>query len=203
MSILSIRSNIFVLIIMRIGLIKEGKTPPDKRVPLSPLQCRQILDDFDGVELRVQSSSIRKYQDEEYEEVGINVVDNLEDCDILLGVKEVPIEMLIPNKHYYFFSHTIKQQPYNSKLLRAILDKNITLTDYEAITNNKGVRLIGFGRYAGVVGCYNAIRAYGLKSERFDLKPAHQCSDRVEMEDELTKIDLPNNFKIVLTGLAE
>ena len=185
---------------MKIGLIKEGKTPPDKRVPLSPEQCKWIQDNYPDIQLVVQKSPIRKYKDETYAALGLQLVDHVNDCDVLLGVKEVPIDELIPNKKYFFFSHTFKKQPYNRKLLQAIIEKNIQLIDWETITNAKGQRLIAFGRFAGIVGCYNGLLGYGLKSERYNLKRAHFCEDREEMEGELDKLQLPNNFKLVITG---
>ncbi|MCB9188744.1 MAG: alanine dehydrogenase [Flavobacteriales bacterium] len=185
---------------MKIGIIREGKNPPDKRVPLSPEQCERILNDYPEVEIYVEKSEIRKFKDGEYERLGVAVVDNVEHCDVLIGVKEVPIEQLIPNKKYLFFSHTFKKQPYNRKLLNAILDKNIQLIDWEVITNSRGQRLIAFGRYAGIVGAYNGFLAYGKKSGKYDLKPANECEDRAEMEGQLDHVVLPKNFKIVLTG---
>ena len=185
---------------LKIGIIKEGKTPPDKRVALTPEQCEYIINKYDDVEIYVQKSDIRKFSDREYEKRGIAVVDDVSDCDVLIGVKEVPIDELIPNKKYIFFSHTFKEQEYNRELLQAIIDKNIQLIDWEVITNSKGQRLIAFGRYAGIVGCYNGFLAYGLKTKRYTLKPAHQCEDRAEMEAELPKVDLPSNFKAVITG---
>lgn len=187
---------------MKIGIIKEGKTPPDKRVPLTPKQCALVTNKFPEVEVYVQKSDIRAFSDQAYRDAGIDVVDSLENCDIIFGVKEVNIEDLIPNKHFFFFSHTIKKQPYNRNLLRAVLDKNIKLTDYEVLTNEKGIRLIGFGRYAGIVGCYNGFRTYGLKHDLYNLKPANQCEDRKEMEGELSKVKLPTDFKLVLTGFG-
>ena len=185
---------------MKIGLIKEGKNPPDKRVPLSPKQCKWITEKYPDVELVVQKSQIRRYKDQEYLNEGITLVDNIEDCDVLLGVKEVPIDQLIPNKKYFFFSHTLKKQPYNRKLLQAIINKKIQLIDWETITNAKRQRLIAFGRFAGIVGCYNGLLGYGLKSKRYSLKRAHKCEDRQEMEEELHKLSLPKDFKLVLTG---
>ena len=119
---------------------------------------------------------------------------------VLLGVKEVPIDQLISDKTYFYFSHTTKKQEYNRDLLRAMLDKNITMVDYEGLTSEKGTRLIGFGKYAGIVGCYNTFYAYGKRTKSYDLKRAYQCEDRAEMEEELKKIELPNDFKIVITG---
>lgn len=187
---------------VKIGLIREGKVPPDKRVPLTPAQCKQVMDTYEGVEVVVQTSAVRAFSDDQYRAEGIAVQDNLEDCEYIFGVKEVNIEDLIPNKTFMFFSHTIKKQPYNRKLLRAILDKKIQLIDYEVLRNKTGKRIIGFGRYAGIVGAYNGILALGKKTGRYDLKPAHACFDRQEMERELEKVKLPSDFKIVLTGFG-
>lgn len=187
---------------MVIGLIREGKTPPDKRVPLTPQQCVAIMETYPEVKVVVQKSPIRAFKDEEYAQLGIELLESLEDCDVILGVKEVQIPDLIENKHFFFFSHTIKKQPYNRALLQEIIKKKIKLTDYEVLTDERGVRLIGFGRYAGIVGCYNGFRTYGLKHGLYDLKPANQCADRVEMEGELSKVKLPNSTKIVLTGFG-
>ncbi len=185
---------------MKIGIIKEGKTPPDKRVPLSPTQCQEIKQKYPQINLVVQKSNIRKFKDKDYANAGIDLVDEVTDCDVLLGVKEVPIEDLIANKKYFFFSHTFKKQPYNRKLLQAIIEKNIQLIDWETITNSNGQRLIAFGRFAGIVGCFNGLLGYGLKTKRYKLKSAHLCEDRNEMEGELSMLDLPKNFKLVITG---
>lgn len=185
---------------MKIGVIREGKNPPDERVPLSPEQCLEIAKNYPEINLVVQSSNVRRYKDNEYTNLGVKVVDSVNDCDILIGVKEVPIKDLIDNKTYFYFSHTIKKQPYNRNLLLEMLNKNITMVDWETLTNKKGIRLIGFGKYAGIVGCYNTFYAYGKKTDTFHLKRAYQCEDRSEMEAELPKVKLPNNFKIVMSG---
>ncbi len=182
-----------------IGLIREGKSPPDKRVPLTPAQCRELLDTYPSVTLLVQSSPIRIYTDDEYRKAGIPVTEEMSECDILLGVKEVPIDHLIPGKTYLFFSHTIKEQPYNRPLLQAVLEKRIRLIDYECLTDTDGIRMIGFGRYAGIVGAYNGLIGYGKRTGRFDLKPAHQCIQMSEMKEELEKIEF-GTIKIVITG---
>jgi len=184
---------------MKIGVIKEGKIPPDRRVPLSPQQCK-LINEQPGIELVVQKSDIRKFTDAQYVSEGIELVDSVADCDVLIGVKEVPEEQLIPNKKYLFFSHTFKEQPYNRKLLKTILEKNIQLIDWEAITNSRGQRLIAFGRYAGIVGTYNAFLGYGIKFSRYALKRAFECEDKKEMEGQLVNVDLPSGFKVVLTG---
>lgn len=184
---------------IRIGIIQERKTPPDFRVPLTPKQCAQVVQTYSNVELFVESSPIRCFSDEAYEQEGIAVVDDVSHCDILFGVKEVPIEFLIPNKTYFFFSHTLKKQPYNAKLLRAILDKRIELIDYEALKGRDGKRIIGFGRYAGIVGVYEGIRAFGWKHKLFNLPSPQLLSGRIEFDQELKKIDV-SQIRAVLTG---
>ncbi|MET2986477.1 NAD(P)-dependent oxidoreductase [Aureibaculum conchae] len=184
---------------MKFALIKERKNPPDRRVVLSPNACQKLVEEFSNAELTVESSAIRVFKDEEYKDFGIEVTEDISDCDVLLGVKEVPIDSLIANKSYFFFSHTIKKQPYNRDLLRAMLDKNITFYDHETITNSNGNRLIGFGYYAGVVGAYNAFRAYGLKFGGMDLPKANDLKNGIELEKELNKIKVPA-IKIVVTG---
>lgn len=187
---------------LRIGVIREGKVPPDKRVPLTPKQCKRLMQLYDDLEIIVQPSPIRAYKDQEYLDEGITMSEDLSSCDLIIGVKEVNIEDLIPNKKFMFFSHTIKKQPYNRKLLQAIIDKNIQLIDYEVLKNTSNKRVIGFGRYAGIVGCYNGFRTYGLKHGLYDLKPANQCKNRKEVEEELKKVVLPDNAKVVLTGFG-
>jgi alanine dehydrogenase len=184
---------------MKFGLIKEQKSPPDKRVVLSPEACKLLLKQYDDLEIEVESSDDRTFEDMEYKAFGIQVTSDISNCDVMLGVKEVPIEALIPNKKYFFFSHTIKRQDYNRKLLKAVLEKNIELYDHEVITNSNGIRLVAFGRYAGIVGAYNTIRAYGLKTQSFFLPKAEMLRDLQELIAELKKIILPN-VKIVLTG---
>ena len=184
---------------MKFGIIRERKNPPDHRVVLSPSVCQNVLNNFPEAEIVVESSPIRVFTEAEYRETGIPVSESMQDCDVLLGVKEVPIDALIPNKKYFFFSHTIKKQPYNRDLLRAILEKNIELYDHEVITNSKGIRLVAFGRYAGIVGAYNGIRAYGLKYKLFQLPKAEDLTDQQALIAELRKIKLPN-IKILLTG---
>jgi len=184
---------------MKIGLICEGKNPPDKRVPFSPLQAEEIEQRFPGVKVVCQESAIRCYKDDEYRELDIQVVSNVSDCDILMGIKEVPIDKLIPNKTYLFFSHTLKKQPYNRKLLKEVLKKNIRLIDYEALKDGQGNRLVAFGRFAGIVGAYNGLWTYGKRYHAFSLRRAFECFDINDLKLELRKVKLPF-VKIVLTG---
>ena len=189
------------MIIKKIGVIREGKVPPDHRVALTPQQCDLVKAQFD-VDVVVQPSPIRKYADAEYAAAGITLQEDLSDCDLIIGVKEVPIEMLIPGKSYMFFSHTFKKQPYNAKLLRAILDRKIRLIDYEVIKGINKKRLIGFGRYAGIVGAYHAFRAFGLKHDLYSIKAPHECHDRKELEQQLSLVKLPQNMRVVVTGFG-
>lgn len=184
---------------LTIGVLREEKSPPDKRVPLTPLICSELKRKFPHVNILVQPSKIRCYSDEEYTAFGIDLQEDLSTCDILMGVKEVPADKLIPDKKYFFFSHTIKKQAHNKKLMKALIEKRVQMIDYETLTDKNNNRIIGFGRYAGVVGAYNGILGYGLKYDLFRLKPAHLCRDKAEMEEELKRAKLPN-IKIVLTG---
>lgn len=184
---------------MKIGVVREGKLPHDKRVAFTPEQCVLINSIFPGVEVVVQPSDWRCYTNDEYTAKGVHLQENLEDCDILVGIKEVPKPDLIAGKKYLFFSHTIKKQPHNKELLQTVLKKNIQLIDYECLTDEEFNRIIGFGYYAGIVGAYNGILGYGKKYKLFDLKPAHLCYDKKELKEELEKVNL-TNIKIIVTG---
>ncbi|WP_341220928.1 NAD(P)-dependent oxidoreductase [Polaribacter atrinae] len=184
---------------MKFGIIKERKNPPDRRVVFSPGKLQEFKKNYPEAVIKVESSDIRVFSNEAYKAAGLEVTENVSDCDVLFGVKEVPIEALINNKKYFFFSHTIKKQPYNRKLLLAILEKNIELYDHETIVGENGMRLIGFGRYAGIVGAYNGFRAIGLTNETFNLPKAKTLESQQELISELKKIKLPN-IKILLTG---
>ena len=183
---------------MKIGIVREGKIPIDKRVALIPEHAAQLKNKF-KCEVVVQPSAIRAISDDEYVRHGIDLQENLSDCDVLFGVKEVPIQDLIPNKTYFFFSHTYKQQPYNAKLLRACVDRKIRLIDYELLKKN-GNRVVAFGRFAGLVGAYNGLRGWGEKYGQYALKPAHECRDMQDMFDQLKGIDWPADLRILLTG---
>lgn len=185
---------------IKIGLIREGKNPPDERVPFSPSQCKFINDNYPTLKVVVQKSEVRRIINSEYQDKGVELVNDVSDCDVLMGIKEVPINELIANKTYFYFSHTIKKQTYNRKLLLEMLQKNITMIDYETLVDKNNHRLIGFGRYAGIVGCYNTFLAYGKRTNSFDLKKAHDCKDKAEMLSELSKVILPQDYKIVITG---
>ena len=184
---------------MKFGIITERKNPPDRRVVFSPEAILKLKNTFPEASIKVEHSDIRVFSDDDYKNLGFEVANDISDCDVFFGVKEVPIEALIPNKKYFFFSHTIKKQTYNRKLLQAILEKNIELYDHETIVDAKHKRLIGFGRYAGIVGAYNAFRAFGIKFELFQLPKAETLNGKEALVEKLKRTLLPP-LKIVLTG---
>ena len=183
----------------RIGLIKEGKTPADNRVALTPAQCKWIHKNAPHVKVVAQSSPVRCFSDKEYASAGVEIKEDLSDCDILMGIKEVAVDQLIPNKTYLFFSHTKKKQPYNQKLMRAILDKNIRLVDYECLEHDDGQRIIGFGFFAGVVGAHNGIMAYGNRTGLYSLQRVYKQRSFRELIHTYFGLRLPN-VKIVVAG---
>ena len=182
-----------------IGLIKEGKVPSDNRVALSPKQCRYLLDQFPSWDIIVESSPNRCFKDREYQKEGIKVVDDISSADILFGIKEVPKDQLIPNKKYLFFSHTKKAQTFNKALFHVMMDKNITLIDYECLEHEDGQRLIGFGFFAGIVGAHNGIMAYGNRTKEFKLSRVKEVKDYMELVHTYFGLKLPN-IKIAITG---
>lgn len=184
---------------VKLALIREGKVPSDKRVPFTPLQVQELMQRFPWVKVYCQSSGIRCFADDEYAAVGVEVIEDVSQCDVLMGIKEVPVLNLIPDRTYLFFSHTIKKQPYNRDLLRAVLEKRIRLIDYEALKDNQDNRLVAFGRYAGIVGAYNGLWTYGKRYAKFSLKRAHECFDVNDLKLELRKVTL-SPIKIILTG---
>jgi alanine dehydrogenase len=184
---------------MQFGIIKERKNPPDRRVVFSPEELVRLQKKYPEATIKVESSDIRVFNDEAYKNLGIEVAADISDCDVFFGVKEIPVEYLIPNKKYFFFSHTIKKQLHNRKLLQAVLEKNIELYDHETIVDANNRRLIGFGRYAGIVGAYNGFRAFGIKYDLFNIPKAETLQSKEDLITRLKRQTLPN-IKIVLTG---
>ena len=183
---------------LKLGIIRETKNPPDRRAPLTPAQCRSLLESYPGLDIAVQPSPIRCFSDDEYAAEGIRLDEDMTDRDVLMGVKEVKLEALVPDKTCFFFSHTAKEQPYNRGLLREIIRKRIRLVDYEYLTLD-GVRVVAFGRWAGLVGAYNGLRGWGLKTGKYELKPANECFDLAELLSELEKVDT-GTVRITVTG---
>ncbi len=184
---------------LKIGLIREGKKPSDNRVALTPAQCRWLHKNFPAVNVTVQSSSTRCFADKEYEQAGAEVKEDVSGCDILFGIKEVPVEMLIPGKTYLFFSHTKKLQLHNQKLFKAIIEKQITLIDYECLVHEDGQRVLGFGFFAGIVGAHNGMMAYGKRTGTFTLNAVHDCKDYRTLIHTYFGLKVPN-IKVAVTG---
>lgn len=184
---------------IKIGLIREGKIPADNRVALTPAQCKWILKNSDQVKILAQSSPNRCFSDKEYLSAGVEVKEDISECEVLFGIKEVPISMLIPGKTYLFFSHTRKKQPYNQQLFRAILDKKITLIDYECLEHDDGQRILGFGFFAGIVGAHNGMMAYGKRSSSYDLVRVYQQRSFRELIHTYFGLRIPP-VKIAITG---
>lgn len=187
---------------MKFGIIKERKNPPDRRVVFTPEELVRLKNQYPDVAIQVESSEDRVFTNQEYSNLGIEVTNDVSGCDVFFGIKEIPVEALIPNKKYFFFSHTIKKQPHNRKLLQAILEKNIELYDHEIIVDEHNNRLIGFGKYAGIVGTYNGFRAFGIKFELFNLPKAGLLSGKEAMIEKLKRQILPP-IKIVVTGCGK
>lgn len=184
---------------IRIGIIREGKVQTDARVPLIPEQCMLLKEKYPFIDINVQSSTLRCYADLEYKSQGVEIIEDMEECDILLGVKEVPVEQLVANKTYLFFSHTIKEQPYNRKLLQAVVEKHIRLIDYECLTDEKGLRVIAFGRWAGIVGAHNGLFAWGKKTGLLQLQRVGEFKDFESLKLKYQGISVPP-VRIAITG---
>lgn len=183
----------------RIGLIKERKSPPDNRVALTPVQCRHIMDKYSDIEIVVEPSDNRCFSDAEYTTEGITIADDLSSCDVLMGVKEVPVDQLVAGKTYFFFSHTKKKQPYNQTLMHALIKQKIRMIDYECLTFKDEQRILGFGLFAGIVGAHNGLLTYGRKFNQYELPKATEVDDFPALINVYRKKRLPP-IKIVVTG---
>lgn len=188
-----------MLNIKKIGILRETKTPVDRRVPITPVQAARLMAMYPGVQVCVQPSPDRAFRDDEYSRAGVMLKEDLSDCDLLMGVKEVKKEILIPGKPYLFFAHVVKKQAHNRELFREILNRGITLIDYEMLTDEKGIRVVAFGRWAGIVGAYHGIRAWGLRHGLFTLPQATSLSGMAELCRTLKTIKF-EPVKILITG---
>ena len=184
---------------LKIGLIREGKIPADNRVALTPAQCKWIHKNHPEIKVIVQHCDTRCFIDREYEMAGVEVKENIDECDILMGIKEVPVEMLIANKKYLFFSHTKKLQPHNQKLLKAVIANKINLVDYECLEHEDGKRIIGFGFFAGIVGAHNGMMAYGKRTGLYDLEKVNSSKNLQHLIHTYFGLKLPA-LKIAVTG---
>ena len=193
------KKSIFVDSMIKIGLLREGKVPADNRVALTPAQCKWIHKNAADVRVVAQSSPDRCYTDKEYRSAGVEVAGDITSCDILLGIKEVPEKDLVAGKTYLFFSHTRKQQAYNRGMFQAILQKGITLVDYECLEHDDGQRILGFGFFAGVVGAHNGMMAYGRRTGLYELGRVHRQQSFRELIHTYFGVRLPA-VKVAVTG---
>jgi alanine dehydrogenase len=182
-----------------LALIREGKIPADNRVALTPAQCKWVQRQYKDVRIIVQHSDHRCFSDMEYRKTGIEVKEDIGEADIFLGIKEVPVADLIERKIYLFFSHTKKKQPHNQKLLQAIIEKQITLIDFECFEHEDGQRIIGFGFFAGIVGAHNGMMAYGNRTGSYALERVYKQKDFRALIHTYFGLKLPN-VKIAVTG---
>jgi alanine dehydrogenase len=184
---------------LQIGLLREGKIPADNRVALTPAQCKWLHKNFSAIKVVAQHSGARCFTDQEYIRAGVEVREDISDADIFLGIKEVPINMLVPDKMYLFFSHTKKLQAHNQKLFKAILQKKITLLDYECLVHEDGQRVLGFGFFAGIVGAHNGMMAYGNRTGSFTLNSVYSSKDYRHLIHTYFGLKVPN-IKVAITG---
>jgi alpha-aminoadipic semialdehyde synthase len=146
---------------MLIGIRREDKNRWERRVPLTPEDLAELA--AGGLAFRAQPSPIRIFPDEAYRRAGAEVAEDLGACDLILGVKEIPSELLLPRKSYLYFSHVIKCQPYNMPMMKRLLELGCTLYDYELIADEQGRRLVFFGRHAGLAGMIDTLHALGAR----------------------------------------
>ncbi len=184
---------------LRIGLLKERKKLPDERVAFTPQQCAFLKAKYPGIKIIVEPSPTRCFTDASYIAEGVEMSADLSDCDVLLGIKEVPVDHLIPGKTYFFFSHTKKKQPYNQPLMHAFIEKHIRMIDYECLTHADEQRILGFGLYAGIVGAHNGLLTFGKKFGLYELPAAHTVRSYKELLSAYHHLKIPN-IKIVMTG---
>lgn len=147
-----------------IGIRREDKSAWERRVPIIPQDARTLQEQH-GLWVVVQPSEIRVFPDEEYQAAGVAVQEDLSGCDVIFGIKEISPAQLLPGKTYVFFSHVIKGQPYNMPMLRRLMELGCVLIDYEKVTDEKGRRLIFFGRHAGWAGMLDTLWALGRRLE--------------------------------------
>ncbi len=174
-----------------IGLRREDKSKWERRVPLVPADVEKLARQS-GVEFCVQSSPIRAFEDAAYRSAGAKVAADLRDCAVIMGVKEIPPAKFEPGKTYIYFSHTIKGQPANMPALKRIIELGCTLIDYERIVDEKGRRLVFFGRYAGLAGMIDTLWALGqrlshegIQNPFCRVQPAHRYRDLEHVSSEL------------------
>ena len=196
----------------RIGIRREDKNIWERRTPVVPEQVRELRD----IEFFVQPSKIRAFRDGEYVEAGANIQDSLNQCNVIFAVKEIPLDFFKKNKTYVFFSHTTKGQKHNMPMLKKMMELKSQLIDYEKIVDEKKMRLIFFGRYAGLAGMIDTLWALGqrLKEEGIEnpfaeIKQTYTYSSLGEAKKAIKKISedikkngLPESITPLIFGIA-
>jgi len=184
---------------MIIGLLRETKNPVDSRVALSPDQVAALQKRFPEHGFVVQTSGTRAFTDEAYRKAGVRVMEDMSCCDVLFGIKEVDIDTLIPDKHYFFFGHFAKMQKANRRLMQALMNKRITFSDYEYLVDDKNQRVCAFGWWAGFVGTYYTLRGYGLRHHLYNLPKPDRNFTMEQLHQSLQAVQLPA-VKLLITG---
>ena len=188
-----------------IGIVRESRND-ENRTPLVPEHIKKYKESNPNINFIIQPSNSRCFSDEEYELCGAKINENLNECSIIFGVKEIDPNILINNRTYLFFSHTFKinkQQKniekHKKDLLLSILNKKITLIDYENIRGKNGTRCLGFGRFAGIVGCYNTLNLLLKVLGKQSLASAYKINDYERLVLNLKNLYFPKT-KILVTG---
>ena len=177
-----------------IGIRREDRNPWERRVPLIPSHIRELIK-VHGLKILIQPSPIRVFADDDFRLEGGKMQDSLGPASIILGIKEIPEAQLEAGKAYVFFSHTIKGQPGNMAMLRTLVEQKCTLIDYERIVDEKGRRLVFFGRQAGAAGMIDSLWALGRRLKAEDREspfaPVRQTiyyQSLVEAKEEIAEI---------------
>ena len=195
-----------------ISIIREARID-ENRTPITPNQIQTLTNQFPNLQVFVQPSKKRCFKDEDYSKAGAKIKEDISNSDIIFGVKEVEISTLIENKTYLFFSHTSKVRKdiyqaaqnkaiiYKKELLREVIKRKITLIDYENIreTSDKGYRYLGFGRFAGIVGCYNTLNLYLKLQKEKSLPRAFEINSYAKIKELISKQNF-NKLKILQIG---
>jgi len=198
--------------IITLAVLKEARID-ENRSPFSPSQISNLLDKFSNLKIIVQPSKRRCFKNEDYLKAGAQITDDLSSADIIFGVKEVDITTLIKDKTYLFFSHTSKVRQYigqtlkddsviyKKELLKKIINKNITLIDYENVrdVSGEGYRYLGFGRFAGIIGTYNTLNLYLKLNNKRPLSRAFEINNYEQIKKLISNQNF-NKIKILLTG---
>ncbi len=200
---------------VRIGVRREDKSRWERRVPVTPEDAGKLKEEH-GIEVWVQPSPIRVFSAEEFTRAGAIVQEDLSPCPVVFAVKEIPLDFFEPGKAYVFFAHVIKGQPYNMPMLRKILELGCTLIDYERVADEKGRRLIFFGRHAGLAGMIETLWALGrrldwegIPNPFSQLRHTHEYRDLVDAEEAISQVGerlkaegLPESVTPLVCGIA-